>query len=112
LQGERSIAEPTVQLVYEAGDYAVDIQVEREPDSPMVAVVGVVANRAGDAMPIGGVPVLLVARHKLLARSASNRAGEFCMTSRALQGLKLCLQFEEIQHRVEIPLTRTMLDLQ
>jgi hypothetical protein len=111
-QGARSVADPSVQLAYEAGDYAIDIQVEREPDSPMVAVVGVVANRIDARMPIGGVPVLLVARHKPVARSATNGAGEFCMTFRARQGLKLCLQFEAFQKRVEIPLTHTMPDLQ
>jgi hypothetical protein len=101
-----------VQAVYHAGDYAIEVQIEREPESAEMAVVGQVVNRDSSGVVLADVPVLLMARSKVVARTQSNRFGEFCLVCRVQQGLKLCMQIEEIGKRVEIPLTRIMEGLQ
>jgi len=109
--GARAASEHMVQAVYHAGDYAIEVQIEREPESAEMAVVGQVVNRDSSGVVLADVPVLLMARSKVVARTQSNRFGEFCLVCR-VQGLKLCMQIEEIGKRVEIPLTRIMEGLQ
>jgi hypothetical protein len=106
-EGTRTGPESAVQAMFHAADYAIDLHVEREPESDEMALVGQVVSRAGGE-PLGGVPVLLVARNKPVVRSQSNRFGEFCLVSRVQQGLKLCVLIEALGKRVEIPLTRIM----
>ena len=65
-----------------------------------------VANRAQSDCPLSGIPVLLMARTKLIARAESNRFGEFCLVGRALRGLTLRIPLESAGRQVAIPLSR------
>jgi hypothetical protein len=106
--GARAISEHMVQTVHHAGDYAIELQIEREPESSEMAVVGQVVHRGSSGVVPADVPVLLMARGKVVARTQSNRFGEFCLVARAQQGLRVCMRIEELGMRVEIPLTRIM----
>jgi hypothetical protein len=107
-QGARSASEATVQLVYEAGDYAIELQIERESDCDEMILLGMVSNRASARPLEAGVPVLLAARNHVIGRSETNRSGEFCITFPMQPAIKLRLPLEEIGRLVEIPLVRNL----
>ena len=66
------------QYLYQAGDYSLDLWLENERGSPLVALVGQIQNRKQPGKRLGrGVPVLLVAGKKILAHAVSNSLGEF-----------------------------------
>jgi len=106
--GSRSLLDATVQAVYHAGDYAIDLQIEPETELNEMALVGQVVRRSEPSEPLSGVPITLVARNKELAESQSNRFGEFCFVVRTERGLTLCLDLEDDGSRVAIPLTQIM----
>jgi hypothetical protein len=108
VEGARSALESTVQLVYHAGDYTIELQIEQEPESTRLAVVGQVFDRAGTGKPLSGAPVALMARNQVVTESATSRFGEFCLVSRMRSGLSVCMQIENIGKRVQIPLNRIM----
>lgn len=108
LEGARSASEAAVQAVYHAGDYAIELQIEREPESTEMALVGQLVDRAGSGKPLSGAAVALMVRDKVMTRVESNAFGEFCLTAKAQPGLKLCVAITEIGRRVEIPLTRIL----
>jgi anti-sigma factor RsiW len=105
-EGARSASPAVVQTVYHAGDYAIEMQMERDGESTEMALVGQVVNRADSGKPVRGATVWVLARNRQVARIESNQFGEFCLTVKAQPGLKLCVALEEIGHRVEIPLVR------
>src|SRR5437899_780400 len=47
------------QTLYQAGDYSLDLRLEKEPGSPRVALVGQIQNRKEPGSHLGSVPVLL-----------------------------------------------------
>jgi len=65
------------QVLYQAGDYSLDLRLENERGSPWVVLVGQIQNRKQPGKLLGEVPVLLVAGNKILARVVSNSLGEF-----------------------------------
>lgn len=107
-EGARSSMDTLVQVVYHAGDYAIDLQIEPEPESTELALVGQVVYRKGSGVPLEGVPVRLMAGKKLISAAQSNRFGEFCIVSKFQHGLKLCMPIEAVGRRVEIPLDKLM----
>ena len=104
LAGARSAAAGEANFVYHAGDYQIDVQIERDPESDEMAVVGQVANRAQSGRPVSGVSVVLMARGKPTARAESNQFGEFCLVGRALKGLTLRIAVESDAKQVVIAL--------
>jgi hypothetical protein len=108
MAGTRSALETTVQAVYRAGDYAIDLQIEPEAEENNMVILGQVVNRATPSEPMSGVPVILTARNKEISESRSNRFGEFCLLFRRQRDLKLCLEIDAAGNRVEIPLKPIM----
>src|SRR5690349_16651417 len=88
--GVRASAPSAGDVLCRAGDYRVELRLEREPESVEFSLVGVV-NAAGGA-PVPDAPVLLMGGGKAVTRTATNELGEFCLVSGARQGLKLCVQ--------------------
>jgi anti-sigma factor RsiW len=105
-EGARRAPQSMMQLVYQAGPYGIELQIEREPESPEVVILGQVVNRSASERPVSSIPVLLLARNKLVAQTETSRFGEFCLVSRAQQRLKLAMPIESAGQRVEIALTR------
>ena len=111
-EGARTAPDETIQVMYHAGDYAIDLQIEREPESAELALVGQIVNRMSAGAPMPNLPVVLMARTKLIAKSHSNRFGEFCLVSKMQGGLRLCIPLAGVGRQLEIPLTRVMAGLQ
>ncbi len=99
-------AEDLVQVVCNAADYAIDLQIEPEYESAVISLVGQVGRRTGPGEPLGNVGVRLMVRNRLLAETRANDQGEFCLGSRIHNGLKLLVDIEGAGLRVGIPLDR------
>lgn len=112
LEGARTAYESMAQMVYRAGDYSIELQVECEPESATLALVGQVIHKAAVDEPLAGVPVLLMAGKRQMAATRSNRFGEFCLISNVRAGLRFCMPIGSIEKVVEIPLTRILAGLQ
>lgn len=110
-EGARATLDDSVQVVYEAGDYSVELQVERELESTQLAVVGQIVNRTASGTPLHNVPVVLMARNQLVAQSHCNRFGEFCLVSRVQTGLRVCVPVPALASHLEIPLSKVMAGL-
>lgn len=110
-EGARSAAGTLVQAVYHAGDYAINLQIEPEPESRDMALVGQVIRRTAEGEPVADIPVHLMVREKLLAAAQSNRFGEFCLVSKFQNGLKLSMPLEDAGRRVEIPLDKMIAEI-
>jgi anti-sigma factor RsiW len=108
-EGARSAAPVGGEVLCRAGDYTIELHVEREPDSGEMALVGQALKAGAARSPLGDAPVLLVSRRKVVAHTISNQFGEFCLVSGVKPGLKLCVQIEDIGRQVEIPLTSRIL---
>ncbi len=105
-EGPRSDAENLVHVVWNTGDYAIDLQIEPEFETAEMALVGQVVSRAAPGEPLTGAPVRLMARSKQLVMAETNSRGEFCLVSRLQKGLKLCIDITGADIRVGIPLDK------
>jgi hypothetical protein len=81
--GVRSSDRPS-QVLYEAGEFVIDVQVNREragrePTAPRMVVVGQIASRARPAERLADVPVVLVSEGQIAASGLSNSLGEFSL---------------------------------
>ena len=103
-EGARAAAAAEAHMVYQAGDYSIDLQIERAPESDEMALVGQLTDRTRSGRPVAAIPVLLTARTKVLARAESNRFGEFCLVGRSVPGLALRVPLESDGKQVVIPL--------
>lgn len=112
LQGARSAAAAESQLVYHAGDYAINLQVERDHESNEVALVGQVLDRAHGDNPVSGIPILLTVRNRVIASGSSNRFGEFCLSAPAQLGLRLRIALENAGAQVVIAVPQASEELQ
>jgi hypothetical protein len=103
--GARTGAETLVQALCQAGEYAIDLQIEPEFEAGEMSLVGeVVKHAAGE--PLSGAPVRLMAGRKTVALSETNRFGEFCIVSRMQRGLKLCVDIQAVDQRLGISLDK------
>jgi hypothetical protein len=109
--GGSRAADSAIQSTYHAGDYAIDLEITREPESTELAVVGQIVNRASSGAPLPGLPVLLMSQKKLVAQANSNRFGEFCLVSKEQSGLELCLPIETAGKLLEISLTKVLVGI-
>jgi subtilisin family serine protease len=110
LEGARAAAAAEAHKVYHAGDYTIGLQIERDPESNEVALVGQVTDRSQSDRPLAGIPVLLTARDKVIASTVTNSFGEFCLVGRSLQGLAVRVPLESAGKQVVIPLAGTSED--
>ena len=108
--GARTTSDYMLQTAYQAGDYTIEVQMEHEPESAGMVVVGQIVNRVSPETSAPGIPVLLMSRNKVIARAECNRFGEFCLLAPAPSDLKLCVKFEAIGRRVELPLRSNLGD--
>ncbi len=95
-----------IQVLCNAADYAVDLQIEQETETAAIAVVGQVVKQTASSEPVGCAGVRLMARNRLLAESRANGRGEFCLVAKIQNGLKLFVDIEGAGLRMGIPLDR------
>jgi hypothetical protein len=95
LAGVRSSKITARQLLYGAGDYHIDIRIEPQEDSDMVALVGQVLNAADVENYIDQAPVTLFQAGRVRAESLTNCLGEFRMECELESGLQLRIRLPQ-----------------
>jgi hypothetical protein len=94
------------QVLYQAGDYLLDLRLENERGSSRVALVGQIQNRKEPGKRLGGVLVLLVSGEQVLAQAVSNSLGEFQMEYGATKHLRLYVPVRQAGEQIAMPLRR------
>ena len=92
--------------VFETGDLSIELRVEREQDPPRIRLVGQLTHRADPDRSLTASPVLLLARHDVVAHAVSNRFGEFQMDYPPARDLRLCIALPPPDQRVEVSLNQ------
>jgi len=101
--GMRAESRSTRHLLYEAGDYFLDVQVEHQPGSPTVNLVGQLAGRT-TPITTGNLPVWLVEGESLVASTLSNPLGEFQLECAPARNLQLRVPLPAEGKRIEVSL--------
>jgi hypothetical protein len=91
-------------VVYEAGDFAVDLQVEQEPGAEIVRLAGQVTNRLAPDGLLTEAPVVLIGRGEVVAGAMYNRFGEFEIEYPPAAGFRLSIALAGDGARIDIPL--------
>jgi hypothetical protein len=104
LAGVRSQHRITRQAMYEAGDYCVDLRMERERGSASVVLVGQIANRSRPEQRVARFPILLMSGKEVLGRTVSNSSGEFQIEYQPRKSLRLRVPVPEAGNQIEVPL--------
>ena len=94
------------RALYEAGGYHVDIQLERQPASDVVTLVGQLADHIQPATSTADVPIWLMERESLVESTVCNQFGEFQLEYEPRRNLRLYVPLPEAGKRLEIPLSR------
>ena len=102
--GARSQHSANRQMLYEAGDYCIDLRFDSKPDSKRVAVVGQVANRQRPEYPAKGLPVVVQSQINVVAQALSNEFGEFSLEYSPRRDLRLLVSIADAGVRLEVPL--------
>ena len=105
--GMRSEAQAdTRHLLYEAGGYYLDVQVEQQRDSGRVSLVGQIAARNNPDAHTANLPVWLLDRTNLVASTLSNRFGEFQLEAAPARNLLLRVPLPDVGKRLEVSLSQ------
>ncbi len=97
----------TRHVLYQAGDYSMDIKMEHQRGTAGVTLVGQIVNRVHPGKLPAVLPVFLASEKKILAQTSSNMFGEFQLTYEPKRRLRLYLQGnEDLQKNIELPLSR------
>jgi hypothetical protein len=108
LVGLRAEDRVSHHVLYEAGDFNVDLRVEQEKGSRLVTLVGQLTNRLEPESPLAEAPVLLLERKDIVAHAVYNRFGEFQMDYPPTRHLRLCIAVGAPGIRIELPLRQLM----
>jgi hypothetical protein len=99
--GVRGPAGVSRQTVFQAGEYAIDLTLERGHGLAETTLVGQVVSR--DARrPLAAAPVLLTAGRTVVARTVSDAFGEFLLQYAARPDLHLQIAVDERERRIDI----------
>ena len=102
--GMRSQDRPARHTLYEAGSFCLDLQLEHEPASGRVILVGQIADR--ENRPMGHLPVWLREQKGQVASTCCNRFGEFQLAYKPAPNLRLCVDVPEAGKYLEVALSR------
>jgi hypothetical protein len=87
---------------YEANDVIVDLQLEQQPCTDLVTLVGQVSNRDRPRTNSTSLPVLLMTGRGLVASAVCNRLGEFELEYKAARDLRLYVPLRETGGHLEL----------
>ena len=90
--------------LFHAGSYYLDLQLEYQPASASVTLVGQLANRDRLGNSTAGTPVSLKERDQLVATTVCNQFGEFQLQFLIRPNLHLHLPLPTDGKRLEVPL--------
>lgn len=102
--GVRGTHQISRQVLYQAGDYSVDLRFEHEKGSASMVLVGQIANQKTPEQLMSNLPVILLAGQKEVSRSISNSFGEFQMEYVPESDLRLLVPLEATGQELEVVL--------
>jgi len=91
-------------VLFQAGDYSVDLRFEHERGSASMVMVGQIANRRMPEELMAHVPVILFSGNRELTRSLSNSFGEFQLEYTPQANLNLRVPLEARGQELEVVL--------
>lgn len=103
--GIRAQSQLSRHALFEAGNYYLDLQLDRQRSSGPVTLVGQLADRQNPAAH-SAVPVWLMQQKSVVASTLCDRFGEFQLEYTPARDLRLCVPLREVNKRLEIPLHR------
>lgn len=101
LAGARAAGSSPRLLLYKAGDFLIDLRLEKLTDSGRFSVVGQVLNTSESQNRVHNVPVILVNQEGLSSSATTNQFGEFYLE---LDGTEDFYLFAGIGNGIEIAL--------
>jgi hypothetical protein len=104
--GARALRGAGRQLLFEAGDFSIDLRVDRERDSMQMTLVGQIANQKGSESRIDNLPVLLLSGEKIVTQTTSNEFGEFFLEYVPRRNMRISVPVQTAGVRLEVPLKR------
>ena len=104
--GMRTQDRPSRHVLYEAGSCYLDLQIEHQPASGLMTLIGQLTDREKSAASTAVVPVWLMERKSLVASTLCNRFGEFQLQYEPAPHLRLCVPLRAAGKRLEVPLNR------
>jgi hypothetical protein len=90
--------------LFEAGSYYLDLQLEHQPASGLVTLIGQVADRAKPDTSTAQLSVSLKERKRLVASALCNQFGEFQMEYAPARNLRLHVPLPAARKRLEVSL--------
>ncbi len=102
----------TRHVLYQAGDYSMDLRIEHQQGATGVTLVGQIVDQGHPDVPPAEVPVFLVSGETILAHCCSNVFGEFQLEYEPQRHLHLYLQGgRDFQGNVELPLDHLSMEV-
>lgn len=102
--GLRAQDRPARHTLYEAGNICLDLQLDQEPASGLVSLVGQLSDREKGIPGAVNLPVLVMARKRLVASTTCNRLGEFQLQYEPARELRLHVPLHGRASRLDINL--------
>ena len=102
--GMRAQARSTRYLMYQAGSYYLDVQVQHDPESARLTFVGQLSDRAVQPTSTANLPIWLMDRKGLVASAFSNRLGEFQLECAPTRTLQLRVPLPALGKRMDVSL--------
>lgn len=102
-QGVRSLAQAGQRVLYRAGDYSVDLNLEGMASEPG-EIVGQITNEQDSLEMLDGVVVQVLSGGETLVETATNRFGEFIIEYPAAKKSMLRFALRHRGQRIDLPL--------
>lgn len=102
--GVRGTHQISRHVLYQAGDFSVDLRFEHEKGSASMVLVGQIANQTAPEDPLANLPVILLSGDREVSRSISNHFGEFQMEYVPESDLRLLVPMESRGQELEVVL--------
>jgi hypothetical protein len=103
-EGARAHRSATRQMMFQAGDFCLDLRLDRELNSRRVTLVGQLANPKDSQIQLAKLQVLILSGEKILTQASINEFGEFSLDYMPRPNLRLCVPINDAGVRVEVPL--------
>ncbi len=102
--GVRGASGDRNRLVYQAGDYSVDLSLEAQDASDRPEMVGQISLEQDPETSLGSVIVQVLAAGKAVSETTTNRFGEFMIELPARNYTVLRFALKHQGHRIDLPL--------
>jgi hypothetical protein len=104
--GMRAQSRVSRHALFEAGNYYLDLQLEHQPASGLITLIGQLADRTKPETSRSETPVWLKERKRLVATTLCNRFGEFQLEYAPGRDLRLHVPLPAARKRLEVSLNR------